>query len=174
MPPIVLAAVQGQTKIVGLLLEKGADIESADKDGRTPLMWAAHHGHVSVVKLLIGRGANLEAADNQFGMNALMSAVAQYQTPAVEALLNNGAKINARMKDRRTALMLAALIGHVDAVKLLLERGAEVNARDSGQYTALSLAKVHKKTDIVEILEKAGGIEGKNIEEKTVRKYQIE
>ena len=62
------------------------------------------------------------------------------------------------MKDRCTALMLAALMGHADTVKLLLESGAEMNARDSAEYTALSLAKAHKKSDVVKILEKAGAV----------------
>ena len=35
-----------------LLLEKGAELESKDDDGRTPLWWAAWNGHDAVVKLL--------------------------------------------------------------------------------------------------------------------------
>ena len=121
-------------------------------------MWAAYHGHVDALNILISKGANLEATDNRLGMTALLSAASQNKTDAIKALLDSGAKINARMKDRRTALMLAALIGHADTVKLLLGKGAEVNARDSQQNTALSLAKDHKKTDIVEILEKKGAV----------------
>jgi ankyrin repeat protein len=136
-------------------------------------MWAAHHGHVAALDVLIEKGANLEAADNQFGMTALMSAAAQNQTGAIKILLDNGAKINSRMKDRRTALMLTAMLGHADSVKMLLDRGAEVNARDSGQYTALSLAKSQQKSDVVEILEKAGGIEGKDTQDATAKTFTI-
>ena len=102
--------------------------------------------------------SDLEATDAQFGMNALISAAAQDQAATIEVLLNHGAQINARMKDRKTALMLAALLGHTDTVKLLLKRHAEMNARDNAQDTALSLAKVHEKGDIVKILEEAGAI----------------
>ena len=43
-----------------LLLEKGADVDSADKrEGRTPLSWAAVRGHEAVVKLLLEKGAHL-------------------------------------------------------------------------------------------------------------------
>ena len=77
------------------------------------------------------------------------------------------------MKDRRSALILAVLMGHGETVKLLLERGAEVNARDSNQYTALSLAKANQKSDVVKILEKAGGIEGKDIQEATAKSFTI-
>jgi len=74
---------------------------------------------VTAVNVLVDRGAKLEAADRQSGTTALMSAAAQNRTAAVEALLDCGAHINARMKDRRTALMLAALLGNVETVRLL-------------------------------------------------------
>ena len=47
-----------------LLLEKGAELESKDKDGRTPLSRAAENGHEAVVKLLLEKGAELESKDN--------------------------------------------------------------------------------------------------------------
>ena len=47
-----------------LLLEKGAELETKDKDyGRTPLSWAAEKGHEAVVKLLLEKGAELETKD---------------------------------------------------------------------------------------------------------------
>jgi ankyrin repeat protein len=38
---------------VKLLLEKGANVESKDDIGHTPLSWAAQNGHEAVVKLLL-------------------------------------------------------------------------------------------------------------------------
>jgi ankyrin repeat protein len=51
--------------VVKLLLEKGAELETKDKDnGRTPLSWAAASGHEAVVKLLLEKGAELETCDD--------------------------------------------------------------------------------------------------------------
>jgi ankyrin repeat protein len=50
----------GREAVVELLLEKGADVESKDRLGRTPLLCAAINGHEAVVKLLLEKGANLE------------------------------------------------------------------------------------------------------------------
>ena len=35
-----------------LLLDEGADIESRDDSGQTPLSWAAEGGHEAIIKLL--------------------------------------------------------------------------------------------------------------------------
>jgi ankyrin repeat protein len=49
--------VKGCEAVVKLLLDKGADLQSKDKYGRTPLSWAAEKGHEAVVKLLLKKGA---------------------------------------------------------------------------------------------------------------------
>ena len=46
-----------------LLLEKGAELETKDEYGQTPLSWAARNGHEAVVKLLLEKGAELETKD---------------------------------------------------------------------------------------------------------------
>ena len=51
------AAEMGHEAVVKLLLEKGADVESKDDVGQTPLSWAARGGHKAVVKLLLEKGA---------------------------------------------------------------------------------------------------------------------
>jgi ankyrin repeat protein len=38
-------------------LEKGADINTKDRNGWTALMWATSMGHMQIVKLLQARGA---------------------------------------------------------------------------------------------------------------------
>jgi ankyrin repeat protein len=49
--------------VVKLLLEKGADVDSKDMGGRTPLSWAARNGHEAVVTLLLEKGADVHSKD---------------------------------------------------------------------------------------------------------------
>ena len=55
--------MSGKLEVVKLLIEKGADFKSPDKDGKTPLHWAAYSGKLEVVKLLIEKGADFKSPD---------------------------------------------------------------------------------------------------------------
>jgi hypothetical protein len=78
---LLLAARKGQTQKVASLLAKGANVEAADKNGRTPLMLAAQKGHAETVKLLLARGAKPGARDREgwtaFGLAAFASGEGQ-------------------------------------------------------------------------------------------------
>jgi hypothetical protein len=60
---IVEAAGAGNVGLIRELLEKGIDVESKNRDGRTPLSWAAGNGLEAVVKLLLEAKADVEAKD---------------------------------------------------------------------------------------------------------------
>jgi len=54
----------------------------------------------------------------------------------VGLLLEKKTDVNAKDKDRKTALHRAAKNGHEATVRLLLEKGPDVNARDGARYGA--------------------------------------
>ena len=64
--PLYYAATLGQTEIVSLLLQNGADINKSDNnDEWTPLYSAADKGHLEVVKLLIENDADINKSVGQ-------------------------------------------------------------------------------------------------------------
>ncbi|KAL0985519.1 hypothetical protein UPYG_G00157930 [Umbra pygmaea] len=52
-----IAAQEGHTNIVAMLLEKGADPDHGDKYGRSPVKVAGKRGHFTIVRLLESHGA---------------------------------------------------------------------------------------------------------------------
>ncbi len=74
--------------------------------------------------------------------------------PAVQRDLANGADVNARHANGRTALMLTAEWGHgnTDVTNALLEHGADVNAKDNKGMTALMYAASVDDADIARVL----------------------
>lgn len=53
--PLLWAAANRHQAVVRLLLEKGAELESKDKQGCTPLSSTAAGGHEAVAKQLLAR-----------------------------------------------------------------------------------------------------------------------
>ena len=112
LTPLTAAARNGHTSVVEILIEKGADVNKADKLGwmtplagkfgagfqgiggwMTPLGMAAFGGHINVVQLLLAKGAYPNMACGQGW----------------------------------TPLHCAAEMGHKDVVKVLYEAGADRN-----------------------------------------------
>ena len=89
-PPLLTAATKGQDRQVQSLLDSGADITVADRNGRNALMLAAQHGHPETVRLLLARGAKPDARDHEgftaWGL-AMFSPAGHGEHQAVLALL---------------------------------------------------------------------------------------
>jgi ankyrin repeat protein len=127
----------GHTEIVQLLLEKGADVNAKDDDGRTALMLAAEKGHTEIVQLLLERGANVNTKIDE--KRILLWAAENGHTEIVQLLLKKGAKYDPFYKTSGgyTYLMAFARGGLKNYCQELLNKGAYVNARDNKRRTAL-------------------------------------
>jgi ankyrin repeat protein len=56
--PLHIAAIRGDVKAIGLLLDLGADINARGENGYTALHYAVAQERPDVVRLLLGRGAD--------------------------------------------------------------------------------------------------------------------
>jgi len=79
--------------ITDILLRAGADPNTNDRKGFTPLMMAAQNGDTLMLRILINAGANLYTA-NDDDYDALGCAVRYGQAEAVSFLLQNGKRWN--------------------------------------------------------------------------------
>ncbi|CAH0045468.1 unnamed protein product [Clonostachys solani] len=119
------AAEFGTTSMVELLLDRGGDIETKDKEDCTLLILAAKNGHEDTVKCLVERSAKIEEAD-ELGRTALSWAAGDGNLETVEYLLEKGAQIGSTDLGGQTALSWAASKGRVDAMKCLFENSPSV------------------------------------------------
>ena len=63
--PVFIACYQGHAECLSLLINHGAQLDKADKQGATPTYIACQNGHKECLSLLINHGAQLDKADNQ-------------------------------------------------------------------------------------------------------------
>jgi ankyrin repeat protein len=84
------AAENGDLIKLQTALEKGANPNTKDDDGWTPLHWAAYRGHVDVVRVLLERGADPNAKNNK-GSTPLHWAAYRGHVEILELMLECGA-----------------------------------------------------------------------------------
>jgi uncharacterized protein len=133
--PLHFAALSGEPEVAALLLDAGAPPEALNRDGFSPLGVACAAGNWRLARFLLERKARPEPAG---GQSALLAAAAgEDDNAGVELLLRHKAKVDARGRLGRTALINAALAGNADIVSTLLAAGADVDAQDEHGVSAL-------------------------------------
>jgi ankyrin repeat protein len=172
---LMLAALDGSPEMVGLLLERGANVHATSPYKVTALFWAASRGHLDVIRLLLAHGADINtrtrwketplyiAARNghPIAVTLLREAGAPYNLPiaaacedisAVEDFLRQGTPVDYAEEDGMTALMGASVRGNTALIERLLEQGASLNARDSHGETPIHYAVDSRQLDAVRLL----------------------
>jgi hypothetical protein len=90
--PLHLAAANGHSEIVQILLDNGA-IHQKNQNGNTPLHWAASNGHQGCVQILLSHTNTAQVIDvlqkNDFGRSALTEGFTSQSTEVIQLLLEH-------------------------------------------------------------------------------------
>ena len=101
-PALLDAAKNGDRDALRALLQKGANVNTAEPDGTTALHWASYRDDVEGAGLLIRAGAKVNAA-NDLGATPLWTASLNGSEAMVRQLLSAGAESERRAARRRNA-----------------------------------------------------------------------
>jgi ankyrin repeat protein len=88
-------------------------------------------------------------------ISPLIVASSSHTLASFNAVLKQGADVNAHDQKGLTPMMAASSAGDVEMVKLLLEHGAKVNDQDIDGRTALDNAMDHLGSGVIQLLIKA-------------------
>lgn len=164
--PLLVAAYANDLATIRLLLDHGAAVNDKSASGVTPLMRAAQNSNLKAVEWLLAHGADVNAvtaveteqgvkngpiALGSFTPLLLAAASASGSPEVVKALLDAGARVDAKDARQMTPLMLAIASDHADprTVRRLLDRGADVKKRDREGLTAADWAKKYNSPAIL-------------------------
>lgn len=110
------------SKFVALLLQRGADVNRQDRDGRTVLSHACEKGHLEAVKVLVRNNADPEIVDT-WGNSALMYAAVEGHSHVVEFLVRAfkrlGLQVDRQNKVGNSAVKVAKFLGHTRCISAL-------------------------------------------------------
>ncbi len=160
--PLVLATIHGQTELVSLLVEKGADVKA-----RMPAHWpfstalgaARLFGRDEAASILERAGARIEPGEYPEPPAfsdpdaALKDAANREDIALARAAIGKGASQAALQE----AVRRAAINGAVTVVRLLLEKGVPVDATyEKAKFTPLMYAAAAGRLEVASLLLDAG------------------
>ncbi len=164
---LLQAAWKGNYELANDLLRSGANSNTVDANGATPLIWTAIENKPKVAELLIKFGANVNAKTIN-GDTALHWAAVMGNERIVSILL--AAKADTNVTESRigaTPLMAAAAKGRDGVAKLLVAHAATINTLDKNGKSALDYAALNGSSATTALLVTNGaGFQG--IKPKTI------
>lgn len=150
-PQLADATEAKDWSLVAKLIDTGANVNSMQSDGMTPLHWAVYHQNVPLVQQLIDLQCDVNTK-TRYEITPLLLACTLDVPNIVQLLLEAGADSNAIQPGGITPLLLAARTGVVEAVDQLLKHGAKVDATERRGQTALMWAASEGNVEVVERL----------------------
>ncbi|KAK2772521.1 hypothetical protein FQN53_004608 [Emmonsiellopsis sp. PD_33] len=117
------------------------------------LIAAIYDNNLPLLRFLLQQELDINVEDEYFG-NPLYLAVSLQHTDTVGLLLNSGASLSYRGWAGKTALHIAAQMGHDDCAQLLLQRAsvADLNCCDDEHRTPLFWAVERGRVGVCELL----------------------
>ncbi|KAG9329486.1 hypothetical protein JZ751_004495 [Albula glossodonta] len=130
----------GRDEIVRALINKGAQINSVNHNGCTPLHYAASKDRYEIAVMLLENGADPNVTD-KLESTPLHRASAKGNYRLIQLLLSQSASTNIQDSEGNTALHLACDEERVEVAKLLVEHGASIYIENKEEKTPLQIAK---------------------------------
>jgi ankyrin repeat protein len=164
--PLHLACQSGNLEALKILMNKLNNdlIQSVDlflkeknKNGSTCFHLACMNGHFNIVdyflnELKINKSLLLEIADNYLNTPLLVSALNGHER-IVELLLDNDANLNAKNKEKSTALEISCFKGYFEMSKLIMSRiNSTIDDNLSSQNNLIHLASDSGASEVVRLL----------------------
>ena len=150
---LLYACENGRTKIVKILLENGADINSKINDGTSAIHLAASSGKLDLIDFLLQKGFDINCENNDrltplhyillYCIHPEGKDTSLYEKSKI--LIERGAKIDSESSVGDTPLMLATMANDIRVVRLLISLGATVNhGKNHFKITPLHVAACFK------------------------------
>ncbi|XP_070207420.1 E3 ubiquitin-protein ligase MIB2-like isoform X2 [Littorina saxatilis] len=145
-----LASNRGLLRVSVALVAGGADLNSKDKDGDTPLMSALAGGQAEVAELLIQKGCQVDAKNND-GQTAGHKAALAGLDKIMQALVARGADLNAQDNSGDTPLHDAVSQSKVSVAEVILSwPGIDVHSKNKRGHPPLHYACMRDEPEIVD------------------------
>ena len=150
--------MKGHLKVVKLLVEHDAVINTVDTNARLPLHYSCKNGHKEVSLFLIQTGSNVNERDREYATPLHM--VCKYgNIELISSLMNYGADIQATMTNGESSLHIACQHNQDQVVECLLENNANRNVKDNDRFMPMHRASEAGSVECLKILLNQPGVD---------------
>lgn len=163
--PLEIAARQGNTALIAILLDNGAIIDhEADpwlfrkshsydvtEGDYTALQIASYWGHIDTIIYLLDRGADINNNGYTLG-TALQASLECRRLDVAKVLLARGARIDEHWLIFGSCLQVACERGFLDVVQFLVDHGANIEDVGGENGTALQVACYAGHLEVVQFM----------------------
>jgi ankyrin repeat protein len=147
--PLLIATAQQDWKTAQRLIDAGALVDLADKNGFTPLMAAAMHGNLEMFRELLGRSTDLHAEARCKDANDLLGIALDGGNPhIVKSVLELWPALPEWRASTRRALGAALMAGNRSEIQLLLSKHSAPPTPDGKNVPLLAYAVVGKNSSL--------------------------
>ena len=161
--PLMVAAGSGQTEMIRMLLNRGAEVNRLGSEDRTALLVATKAGQLEVVQALLDAGAEVDGQQFLPSRSPLYYAAEGGHADIARALLKKGADPNGKARPTTYFYPLIPAVnkGYQEIARILLEAGADPNVEEVNWSTlkrqsALEIARSKGFSEIVSLLKQHG------------------
>ena len=151
--PLLIAASQHDWKTARRLLDAGAGVDLADKNGFTPIMAAAMQGHIEMFQLLLARSTNLHPETTCLDGQDLLSFSLNGGNPEIiKNVLERLPPAQKWTASTRRALSRALQAGKKDEIRLLLSKHIAPATPEGKNVPFLAYAVASSNSSLFETL----------------------
>ncbi|KAI7788295.1 hypothetical protein LA080_012362 [Diaporthe eres] len=159
--PLMIACRTGANpEAVRVLLAAGADVNTHDSYGQTPLCLTAGapggHSRIEIAAALLDAGANINVEQGYARATALDFACVGSHFEMVKFLIDAGADIGHHDRDGSTPLMNAVIYHARKIVEVLLQRGVDICIRDNDGKNVLHCVAEVSNEDMMRVFATTG------------------
>ena len=153
---LCVAVDEEHTDIVQVLFDAGADIDTQNNEGWSPLHYACLTGALDVVRMLVRAGAEVRTTDND-GCTCLHGAARYGYTKTVRYLVGlPEVELDHRDDDNNSALHLAVDENRTDIVQVLIDAGADIDTQNHAGCSPLHSACASGTLEVLKLLVRGG------------------
>lgn len=152
---LMIAAQNGNSKVINYLLSKKINLQSVDKFGVSALGYAIGNEQIKVAQELIEKGISLDSACSEDQKNILICAIEVNSTSLVQMIISKNKKlIHMQDKAGNTPLHIAAETSTSSILEILIKAGADLKAKNKKGETPYDLAKQMNLQENIKLLTK--------------------